>query len=129
MKNLPNFLVPVLFLFLLSCDKDDPVPSTENNFIANISFPESSSVQEHQQIEITIGKATPCHTIQKVEKNVSGKTFNYNFILVGHNDPCPHVAVQEIVNVDFNPSSTGEHTLKFSINGKLFETRIIAVTE
>lgn len=125
----PFYLLPVIFFFLLSCDKEDPVPSVENNFIANISFLESSSVKEAQEIEVTVHKGTPCHFISKTVKTISGNTFNYNFILEGNENPCITMVAEEVVTVIFDPSTSGQHTLKFFINGHLFETKTVSVTE
>lgn len=118
-----------MFFLFFSCDKDDPAPSVENNFIADISFMESSSVQEAQEIEVTIHKGTPCQFVSKTEKTISGNTFNYNFILEGHDDPCITVVTEEVVAVNFDPSEIGQYTLRFLINGELFETRTVTVTE
>ncbi len=124
----PFYLMPVIFFFLLSCDKDDPVPS-EENFIANISLLASSSVEEAQEIEVIVHKATPCHSITETVKTISGNTFNYNFILEGSENICITVEAEELVTVIFDPENSGQYTLKFYINGNLFETRNVSVTE
>lgn len=126
MKN-PIYLFPVILFFLFSCDKEDPFPSVENNFIANISMLESSSDQEAQEIKVLVQKATPCHSISRTIKTISGNTFNYNFIIEGSINPCATMISQEVITVIFDPSTSGQHTLNFSINGHLFETRTVAV--
>lgn len=126
MKNSFYLLMPVLFFFLLSCDKEDPIEDTLS--ISNITFEESSSVGESQEISVTIIKS-PCWIVSKIEKTVAGKTFNYNIIGNTVGEVCTADVVSEVVTVAFDPSSTGEHTLNFLINGKVIETRTITVTE
>lgn len=119
-----------MFLFLISCDKDDPVPASEDSFIANISLDTSSSIQQGQEIKVTIQKATPCHVISEIKKTISGKIYDYNFIIHGQDNPCiTVVSKEEVVISDFDPSSVGQYTLNFSINGELFETMTVVVTE
>lgn len=129
MKKYFNILVPVMFLFLLSCDKDDPVPSLEESSITSIAMLTTSSVQETQEISVTIQKGTPCYYVSGITKNISGNTFNYNIILGNDDNVCAQVITEEVVTVNFDPSSTGEYTLNFLINGKLSETRTVTVTE
>lgn len=129
MKNSLNLVMLIMVFFLLSCDKDDPVPAVNENSIANISMLQSSSVGEAQEIEVTIQKATPCHVVSEVQKSVSENNFNYNIILQGQENPCTTVISKEVVTVAFDPSNAGQYTLKFSINGELFETRTVSVTE
>lgn len=128
MKNL-FYSIPVIFFFLLSCDKEDPVPFMESNFIADILMPETASIQEAQEIKVIVHKGTPCQFVSEIVKTVSGNTFNYNFILGGDDTPCVTVTAEEEVSVTFDPSTAGEYTLKFFINGRLFETRTVSVTE
>lgn len=125
MKN--SFLIPVLFLFLLSCEKEDPTPL---DYISNISFLDFTAIQEEQEIQVTINKASPCQYVGKTDKTVSGNTFNYNFILEGEGNRCVTIfGIEEIISVNFNPTSPGQYTLNFLINGKLYETRMIMVNK
>ncbi len=126
MKN-PFYLIPVLFFLLLSCDREDPVPA---DFIANISFLESLSVHEEQDIAVTIYKASPCEYVNNVLKTVSGNTFNYDFILQGSENRCIAIlGIEEELTVTFDPSKAGSYTLNFFINGTLFQTKTVSVTE
>lgn len=128
MKNL-FYLMPAIFFALLACDKEEPVSPLEDNFIANISILESSSVQDPQEIKITVHKGTPCEYVSEVVTTISDKTFNYNIILKGNENPCITMVAEEVVSVIFNPSTIGPHTLKFFINGHLIETKTVSVTE
>lgn len=126
MKNY-FYILPLIFFFLTSCDKEDPVAS---DFIANISFLESSTVHEAQEIKVTIYKGTPCEYVGEVLETVSGNTFNYDFILRGTNNRCIAIkGMNEDVTVNFEPSAPGNYTLNFYINGKFLETRTVSVTE
>ncbi len=129
MKKSFNILVPVMFLFLLSCDKEDPVTALEESSITNIAMLTTSSAQETQEISVTIQKGTPCYYVSGITKNVSGNSFNFNIIVQNPDNPCAQVITEEVVTVAFDPSSPGEYTLNFSINGKLSETRTVTVTE
>ena len=128
MKKLFYLLPLVMFFFVVSCEKHDIVPHDETA-ITNISILRKVSVQEEQKIEVTIQKATPCHVLSETEVTVSGNVYSYNFIVEGQDRPCTTVVAREVVAVVFGPSVAGEYTLKFLINGDLFETRTVKVTE
>lgn len=124
------FFLPALFFFLVSCDKEDAeLPNGTD--ITNVAFLTASSVQEPQEIEVTISKPTPCHQITKVEKTVNEDVFDYNFIIpeLDENTVCAQVIAEETRTVIFDPSASGEFTLNFYINGKFNERRTITVTE
>lgn len=121
--------MPLMFFLCASCDKDDIEPSAKVVFIADISYMESSSVEEAQEIEVTIQKPTPCHLVSKIEKTVSGNTFSYNIVVEGQENPCITVIAQEVVKITLDPSGTGHYVLKFLINGKIYEMRTVTVTE
>ncbi len=127
MKNSFYLLMPVMFFFLLSCDKEDPIEVA--HLISNISYEESSSVGETQEISVTVQHSETCWVVSNIEKTVAGKTFNYNIKTTRVGEVCGQAITPEVVTVDFDPSSTGEHTLNFLVNGKAFETRTITVTE
>lgn len=127
MKNSIYLLMPVMFFFLLSCDKEDPIEVS--HLISNISYEESSSVGETQEISVTVQHPETCWVVSKIEKTVSGKTFNYNIKTTRVGEICGQAITPEVVTVAFDPSSTGEHILNFLINGKFFETRTITVTD
>lgn len=126
MKNL-FYLIPVLFFSLLACEKEDPV---QGDIIASITMFESSSIKEAKEIKVKIQKDDPCEFVNEIVKTVSGKTFNYDFILQGDENHCITIySLQEDVSVVFDPTITGQHTINFLINGRLFETRTVSVTE
>ncbi len=119
--------MPVMFFFLLSCDKEDPIEVA--HLISNISFEESSSVGEAQEISVTVQHPEGCWEVSDIEKTVAGKTFNYNIKTTRVGEICTQAITPEVVTVAFDPSSTGEHTLNFLVNGKMLETRTITVSE
>lgn len=125
-----SYLFPVLFFsfFLISCDKEDPDPVAAID-ISNITLAESYAVGKTSEIYVTITKPTPCHILEEEGVTVSGKTYSYNFRLVDKAEICIQVIQDETVAVDFEPTEAGEHTLNFYINGDLFETRTVTVTE
>lgn len=127
MKNLFCLLMPVMFFFLLSCDKEDPIEVA--HLITDISYEESSSVGEDQEISVTVQHPETCWKVSNIEKSVAGKTFNYNIKTTRVGEICGQAITTEVVTVAFDPSSTGEHTLNFLVNGKIFETRKITVTD
>ena len=129
MKNPVSFLIPLLFFFLVSCDKDEAEPSVEAITISNISLMESSPVTEAQEIAVTIYLGTPCHSVKQTDTTVSGTVYTYNFVVTGQENPCIQVVTEEVVKVTFDPAGTGEYTLNFLINGELFETRTVTVTD
>lgn len=126
MKNASYLFLPILFFFLASCEKEAALP--EPGIIA-ISFLQSSSVQEPQEVTVKIEKPTPCHEVSQANKTVSGNTFSYDIILLNGSEICADVIAEETVKVTFDPSTIGEYTLNFLINGNLYETRKVNVTE
>lgn len=125
-----SFLLSVLFLsfFLTSCDKEDAEPVSEIS-ISNITLAESYTVGQTEEISVTINKPTPCHIIEEEAVTISGKIHSYYFRLVDKAEVCVQMTQNETVNLDFEPTETGEHTLNFYINDELYETRTVTVTE
>ncbi|WP_017733295.1 hypothetical protein [Nafulsella turpanensis] len=127
MKNLTLLLLPLFLFLLVSCEKEELLQ--EEPSILSISLAESSSIQEPQEVSVTIEKPTPCHYVSGTNESISGNTFNYDFTLLSGAEVCADVIEEEIVTVTFAPSESGEYTLNFLINGKLYETRTVTVTE
>jgi len=128
MKTIYFLSVIFLSFSLTSCDKDDADPVSEIN-ITSITLADSYKAGETEQISVTITKPTPCHIIDEETVTVNGRTHSYNFRLVDKAEVCVQMIQNETVTVDFEPVEAGEHTLTFSINGELFETRTVTVTE
>ena len=126
MKASNYLFLPVLFFLLISCEKEALLKEPG---ILDIAFLQSSSVQEPQEITVKIEKPTPCHFVSETNKTTSGNTFNYDFILSSGDEVCADVIEEETVKVTFDPSTSGEYTLNFLINGRLYETRTVTVTE
>ena len=126
MKALHYLFLPILFFFLASCEKEELSREAD---ILDISSIQNSSVQEPQDIAVRIQKPTPCHNVSQTKKTVSGSTFNYDIILASGSGVCADVIAEETVSLTFDPSTSGEYTLNFFINGKLYETRKVTVTE
>ena len=130
MKAKLFFIVPVILFMFMACDKEE-MDNVQEADISDIAFLSTSSLEQPQEISVTIVKPTPCHTISEVEKTAEGFVYTYNFILSepGADTACVQMIANETVVVVFDPAETGEHTLNFLINGKLFETRQIMVAE
>ncbi len=130
MKTIKLICLPILFLFLVACEKDEEVDTNAGPAITEINFSATASVGESQEILVTIHKGTPCHFIKEIKAISSGKIFNYDFILSNEgSEACIQVIATETVPVDFEPSETGEYTLNFFINGTFYQSRTITVTE
>ncbi len=127
MKKTFYLLMPVMVFFFLSCDKDDPVSSEATHLIANISFAQTSSDNNSQTISVTIEHSETCWVVSNIEEAVSGKTINYNIKTTRVGEVCGQAITPEVVTVIFNPSSTGEYTLNFLVNGNLRETRKVTI--
>ena len=128
MKTIYFLSVLFLSITLTSCDKDDVEPVAEIN-ITSITLADSYTAGETEQISVTITKPTPCHLLEEETVIVNGRTHSYNFRLADKAEVCVQMTQNETVTVDFEPAEAGEHTLNFSINGELFETRTVTVTE
>lgn len=130
MKKSFYLCLPLLFFFLLSCEKDD-ITSVPDPDITEIAMLQASTVSEPQEISVTIFKGTPCHQVVETKKTISGNTFNYDIILSEGEEgtSCITVVDSETLTVSFDPPTSGDYTLNFLINGKIYETRTITVTE
>ena len=122
--------LPVLCFLFISCSKDD-VNELKDPKILNLTVSATAVAKQSQEISVTIEKPTPCHEITDVEITSSGSTVNYNFIVVGPTGEtvCADVIQEETVTVNFEPTTGGEYTLNFLLNGTLAETRTVSVTE
>lgn len=128
MKNLFFLCFPILVLLFVSCDKEDPVAVGGNLSVADITLLAPSASNVPIEISVTIHKPTPCHSVKEVNKTVSGKIFNYDFILQDSGEMCVQVIANETVNVSFDPSESGEYILNFFINGTLIKTSSVTVS-
>jgi hypothetical protein len=121
------------FLFLLSCGKDDPQPQTTSPTgeaaIVDIQVSNTVANNQSQQIKVTIQKPTPCHVIAETKVTSSGTTVNYDFILQEYDGACIQVIAEEEVQVSFAPQASGVYRLNFFINGKLYKTEQVVVTD
>lgn len=122
--------LPLLCFLFISCSKEDVNDSQEPK-ILNLTVSSTAVAKQTQEISVTIEKSTPCHEITDVEITSSGNTINYNFVITGPTGEtvCAQIIQEETVTVDFEPTTGGEHTLNFLLNGTLAETRIISVSE
>lgn len=120
------------FLLLISCGNDEPKPEVVSPAgeaaILDVQVKGAVSTQQAQQIDVTIFKPTPCHTVKETKVSGSGTTVNYDFILQGSGDICAQVIAEEVVSVTFNPQTSGVYTLNFLIDGKLYKTEQVNVT-
>lgn len=130
MKTGKFLMLPLLLILFLACDKEE-ADTVHEPEISGIAFLATSSVEQPQEISVTVQKPTPCHRIVEVKETREDNIYNYDFIIAGPGGDtvCADVIAEETVKVLFNPSSTGVYTLNFLINGELYETREITVTE
>ncbi|WP_299700100.1 hypothetical protein [uncultured Pontibacter sp.] len=127
MKTLTYLYLPLLLILLVSCDKqEDASPESK---VLEITMNQRSYTKSPQEIAVLIQKPNPCYAISKVEKKVSGMTYSYNIVIEDRSQVCAAVMAEETVHVLFDPSTSGDYTLKFLINGKLAETRQVTVIE
>lgn len=127
MKYILLLFLPIFIFFFSSCEKEETV-IVEEVALSAVVLPASFSALEPQEIIVQITTGTPCYSIA-VEKTVSGKTFEYNFILTEEDNACIQVVKQHDVPVVFDPSSPGTYLLHFLIDGELHETQEIVVAE
>ena len=133
MNTLRYLALCLAFLLLISCGKDEPkpevVPPAGEAAILDVQVKGAVSTRQAQQIDVTIFKPTPCYIVKETKVSTSGTTVNYNIILQGNGDMiCAQVIVEEVVSVAFNPQTSGVYTLNFLIDGKLYKTEQVTVT-
>lgn len=131
MKSLSLLFFGLLLVLSAACQKEEIDPSENSTSAASIREVKLSSTTakgQSQEIEVTIVKPTPCHVVAEVNTTYSGTAVNYDFILEQASEACIQVIAEEVVPVSFAPQSSGLYTLNFLINGKLFETRKVTVT-
>lgn len=130
MKTAQSLFLPVLLFLLLACEKGEVLKDNENADVfleLDISFNEIPP----QVITIRVQKPTPCYEIN-IKKTSSGNVFNYDLILTDTlkaDEVCIQVIKEKTLNLDFDPESGGDYTLNFYVNGELYETREVTVTE
>lgn len=133
MKAVNYLAVCLSILFLLSCGEDDPQPEqktpTGEASIVDIQMNNTVTKNQVQQIEVTVFKPTPCHEVVETKVTSSGNTVNYDFILQGNAEICAQVIAEEVVQVSFAPQASGVYTLNFLIDGKLYKTEQVVVTD
>lgn len=121
--------LPVLCLLFVSCSKED-VDEVQEPDILSINLVATAVAKQSQEISVTIEKPTPCHEISETIVTSSDFTVDYNFIVTGPTGDtvCADVIQEEVVKVNFEPSTGGEYTLNFFLNGRLAETRTVPVS-
>lgn len=127
--KLKLLILPLLLLMFLACEKDDLDQVQEAQF-TNIAYLSTSTAAEGQKISVTIEKPYACLKVKEIVESSQGKTKTYDFILPGlaKDQGCFTVIGEETFELTFAPSEAGEYILNFLINGKLFETRTVTVT-
>lgn len=126
MKNVLKLCLPVLCFILISCDKEENL--VQEAGIANIIFLDKQVQGESQDLEVTIQKPTPCHTIKETILIIKENSIDYNFIMDNDDEVCATVLTNETVTVKFDPSTPGEYLLNFFINGVFHQTITVTVT-
>jgi hypothetical protein len=128
-KNMKTLIISSLLViaaFLASCQKEEP--AVQDASIVSVNIESVMSQNTAQQIQVLIKKPTPCHEVSSVNTSVSGTTYTYDILLSNAAQLCAQVIAEETVTVSFSPQATGEYTLNFLINGRLYETRTVRVS-
>ena len=128
MRQLNYLLLSLVVIFFASCEKEADQVLREPS-IKSVSVNNTVSKSTSQQIEVLIEKPTPCYAVSQVNATSSGTNYSYDVILASTAEVCADVIAEEAVTVSFAPQTTGEHTLNFLINGKLYQTKKVVVTE
>lgn len=123
------FLSLSLFLIAACQDENEVTTVTPEPEIVSIALNSSVPVNTQQQITLTLAKPTPCHVVSEVLTSSSGMEVNYDIILESNTQACAQVIDEEVLTLNFNPQTSGTYTLNFLINGKLYETRQVVVTD
>jgi hypothetical protein len=125
-KFMPSFLLCLWFVLFISC-KDEDENVRVNPTIGEISLSDQMGEFETMEIEVTIQKPTPCHFVDRVDLQVSERTYDYDIILDREEGVCAQVIEDETVSIFFDPQERGEYTLNFLINGRFIESRQVQV--
>lgn len=126
MKRLSYLLLLFTFVVFASCKEDEVMPEPG---IKEVHLNSTSSTSQPQEIQVVIQKPTPCYQVRQVNETSSGTNYYYDIILDSSAEVCADVIAEEVVTVVFAPQTTGEHLLSFLINGKLYQTRTVQVTD
>jgi hypothetical protein len=123
--------LPLLCLLLASscemenfnADLDGAPPN-----VTEVAVPASIRKGEQLELRIHFDKPSPCHQIKEVKANTTGLTVNYDVILHHNGSPCPTIhGIQDSVTAVFTPQQTGDHTLNFLVNNRLYLVRKVKV--
>lgn len=126
MKTVSYLFLCFVVLLFASCQKDEEVVEMEAD-ILEVQLSSNITKSQAEEIKVTIKKPTPCYVVQEVKVEQSGMEVNYDIIIRNDAQICVQVIAEEVVTVNFEPQASGEYTLNFLINGKLYETRQVRV--
>lgn len=115
-------IISYLFLFLsviltASCNDDEAATPELTAKVLEVELESLVSKSTPVEVNVTIQKPTPCHEVKEVIKTVSEKVYKYDIILEAGEGVCAAVIAEEVVKVTFDPPTSGEYLLEFSING------------
>ena len=126
------FFLPLLSLLFLasSCEmeKFDADSASVSPAVTEVAVPASIRKGEQLEFRINFNKPSPCHQIKEVKVKTTGLTVNYDVILHHNGSSCPAIrGIQDSVTAVFTPQHTGDHTLNFLVNNRLYLVRKVKV--
>lgn len=126
-----NLLLPLLCLLLASSCEMGAIEADLGDNPANVTeaaVPGTIRKGEALEFWVKFTKPSPCHQIKEVKVSATGLTVNYDVILRNDASPCPTIyTLQDSVKAVFTPQQTGDHTLNFLLNNRLYLVKKVSV--
>jgi hypothetical protein len=113
-----------------ACQKEwaEPQLDTLRPAVNGVTIGNTAKKAEPREFWIKFEKPTPCHKLKEVNVSFTGLTVNYDVILYTDTYPCQSVYSRlDSVKVTFVPQQTGEHTLNFLLNNRLYLMKKVMV--
>lgn len=123
-------LLGLLLLLTSACQQEsvEPVADADRPAINEVTIGPSVRRSASQAFTIKFDKPSPCQKLKEVKVTSAGLTMNYDLILYSETNNCPTAKTrQDSVQVAFSSQRTGEHTLNFLLNNRLYLVKKVAV--
>lgn len=126
-KTILSSLLCILFL-MTACKKEDVQMDKGRPTVQRVTVLDTVRVAEPQEFWIKFEKPTPCHKSKKVNVSLTGLTVSYDVMLYSETNRCQAIYTSlDSVQVAFTPQQTGEHTLNFLLNNRLYLVKKVFV--
>ena len=119
-------------VFFISCADDDDNNCIDHEEVAAVvaaDTPETATVNEPVEIEVTFEVPNACGEFQEFTEEVSGTTRTIEVVAQFEGCACAQIVTSHSATYTFTPGTTGEHLLRFRSDSQDFIEETILVEE